>query len=190
MSKRKKPPNHLIDQFIENWFISDGEIRDIAYEKSFLEEQLHQFFDGKYEVIWNDFTIRIYHHQRKTREAFRRGIIVNPRTLKSEYEDDRRYWRDHANPVLVQNGIYYIVCIGRRDWTGAAKLETLSLVGATKAKYHLDKAYDEIDHMIDIGAKVKGNTQAKLIYKEIKEIQRISYEMDLEELEEEEYLDE
>ena len=170
-----------MDNFIVEWFVSNGEMRDINYEKAFLEEQLENFFNGSYEWCYNDLVLRIYYHQRKAKEAIRKGIIINPRSLKSEYEDDRRYWRDHANPLLVSNGIYYIVCIDRRYWTGIAKLETLSLVGTKKAKYHLEKAYDEIDHMVDTGAKIKADTQAKFIYREVKEIQRLAYDMDIEE---------
>jgi len=184
LSKRNKPPAHIIDKFIEKWFIDEGEIRDIKYKKAILEPEFLKYFDIKYDPLWLDFTRRVYEHQKQTVKAFKKGYIVNPRNLKSEFEEDRRYWRDIAVPILVQNGIYYIRNINR-EWTGMATLEQVSLIGSKKAKYHLEKADDEIEFLVDVGGRTKKNQQAKFIYKKVRNLQSLTSEIDLGDLEEE-----
>ena len=41
MLKRNKPPAHIIDKFIEEWFIDDGEIRDISFKTINVYSETH-----------------------------------------------------------------------------------------------------------------------------------------------------
>lgn len=66
-----------------------------------------------------------------------------------------------------------------------ATLEKVSYIGSKRAKYHLEKGFDEIDFLVDVGGKTKGSQQAKFIYKKVKDLQSLTYEIDSENLREE-----
>ena len=188
MSKRNKPPNHKIDTFIEDLYVDDGELRRIGYTKTFIETQLKKYFNRKYEVIWEDFTRRIYWHENQIKRLIANGVIINPRTLRSGYEEDTRYWRDTAIRILVQNELYYIRYVDG-EWKSMATLEDLSYKGSKKIREHLMIAHEESLHMVDIGAKIKPKLQAKYVIKDIKDLNKIALEFDVEKLREEEEIE-
>lgn len=183
-NRRDKPPNHRIDKFIEDLYVDEGELRNIGYTKNFIETQLKRQFSMKYEVIWEDFTRRVYWHENQIKRMIANGVIVNPRTLRSDYEEDTRYWRDIAIPTLVQNEMYYIRFIDG-EWKAMATLEDLSYKGSKKIREHLMIAHEESLHLVDIGAKIKPNVQAKNILGEIKNLNKIALELDTDKLREE-----
>lgn len=183
-NRRDKPPNHKIDKFIEDLYIDNGELRNIGYSKNFIETQLKRQFSMKYEVIWEDFTRRVYWHEAQIKRMIANGVIINPRSLRSDYEEDTRYWRDIAIPTLVQNELYYIRFIDG-EWKAMATLEDLSYKGSKKIREHLIIAHEESLHLVDIGAKIKPNVQAKNILGEIKNLNKVALEFDTEKLQKE-----
>lgn len=185
MSKRNKPPNHKIDEFIEEFYVDNGELRKIGYTKNFIENQLKKYFKTKYDIKWVDFSSRVYWHEKQIKRFIANGIIINPRNLRSTYEDDRLYWRDQAIPTLVSNGLFYIRFIDG-EWKSMITLEDLSYKGSLKVKKHLIIAHEESLHMADIGAKIKPNVQAKFVLKDIKDLNKIALEFDVKKLRKEE----
>ena len=181
MSKRNKPPNHRIDAFIEELYVDNDELRRIGYTKNFIESQLKLYLNGKYEVIWGDFTRRVYWHETQIKRLIANGVIINPRSLRSDYEEDTRYWRDIAIQVLVQNKLYYIRYVDG-EWKSMTTLEDLSYKGSKKIREHLMIAHEESLHMVDIGAKIKPNLQAKYAIKDIKDLNKVALEFDVEKL--------
>lgn len=184
LSKRNKPPNHKIDEFIEELYVDTGELRKIGYSKYFIESQLKIYLNGKYEVIWEDFTRRVYWHETQIKRLIANGVIINPRTLRSNYEEDTRYWRDIAIQILVQNNLYYIRYVDG-EWKTMTTLEDLSYKGSKKIREHLLIAHEESLHMVDIGAKIKSNLQAKYAIKDIRDLNKVAFEFDVEKLREE-----
>jgi len=178
-NRRDKPPNHKIDKFIKDLYIDEGELRNIGYSKNYIDNQLKRTFNIKYEVIWEDFTRRIYWHEKQIKRMIANGIIVNPRSLRSDYEEDTRYWRDIAIPTLVQNELYYIRFIDG-EWKAMTTLENLSYKGSKKIRAHLMIAHEESLHLVDIGAKIKPNVQAKNILGEIKNLNKVALEFNME----------
>jgi len=176
--KRNKPPVHRIDEFIEELYIDNEELRKIGYKKIYIETQMKEYFNGKYDLDWRDFTSRIYWHEQQIKRFIANGIIVNPRNLRSTYEDDRKSWRDHAIPTLVSNNLYYIRFVDG-EWKAMASLEDLSYKGSKKVKQHLIIAHEESLHMADIGAKIKPNLQAKFILKDIKDLNKVALEFEV-----------
>lgn len=129
-----------------------------------------------YTPIWRDFTAYVRSIQAKIKRYIANGIIMNPVSLRSNYEEDRRYWRDTAVPILVDNDLIYIRFDGT-EWRAMAKLEYLSFIGSKKIKQHFVLAREECLHMADIGAKIRGDGQAKMFLREIQDLDKLAFKI-------------
>lgn len=175
MTRANKPPNHLILKFLKELYVDGDELRDIGYSKDFILNALIQYCPG-HVPIWRDFTSYVRSIQAKIKRYIANGIIMNPVSLRSNYEEDRRYWRDIAVPLLVANDLIYIR-FDDTEWRAMAKLEYLSYIGSKKIKQHFVLAREECLHMADIGAKIRGDGQAKMFLREIQDLDKLAFKI-------------